>query len=242
MDLTTSYSRIYNRNITSRDDYIYKNSVIHNKEWEPSITSSINKYLVDDTDFLDIGAHIGLITLSVSAFKKARKIHSFECDPINFSCLKLNTRGINNINLYNFGLSDSNKICNINENTYNSGCNHINSTIDLNGINNKYSYSWLQNVKENYLHNDTSFFSILPLDSLKNLFTNVVSVIKIDVEGYEYFVIAGAKEFLSIHNPVIIIEIGEDNLDKVNKQLNDLGYYIAELLPNENFVYLHSKN
>jgi FkbM family methyltransferase len=212
-----------------------------NKEWEPSIVNSINRYLVEGTDFIDIGAHIGLITLAVNDLKKASRIHSFECDPVNFTCLRRNTRGISNINLYNFGLSDSNKICNINENTYNSGCNHINSTTDYKGTNN-YDYSWLQNVKQNYLNNNTSFYSILPLDSLKYLFHNGVSVIKIDVEGYEYFVIAGAKEFLSLYKPVIVIEIGEDNLDKVNKQLNDLGYYIAELLPNENFVYLHSKN
>jgi FkbM family methyltransferase len=237
MDLITSYSRIYNKNITSRDDYIYKNSIVLNREWEPAIINSINRYLVEGTDFIDIGAHIGLITLSVSNFKKAAKIHSFECDPVNFTCLRRNTRGINNINLYNFGLSDSNKICTINENTYNSGCNHINSTINSNGSN-KYDYSWLQEVKDNYLHNINSFYSLVPLDSLKYLFHNGISVIKIDVEGYEYFVLEGAKEIILLHKPVIIIEIGEDNLDKVNKQLNQLGYYVAELLPSENFVYL----
>jgi FkbM family methyltransferase len=139
--------------------------------------------------------------------------------------------------LYNFGLSDKHNICTINESTYNSGCNHINSTLDSSGIK-EYDYSWLQEVNHIYLHNKSTFFSLLPLDSIDYLFKTRVSVIKIDVEGYEYFVLVGAKQILSVHRPVIIIEIGCDNLEKVNKLLGEYNYKMVERLPGENFVYI----
>ena len=47
-----------------KNDYITNN--INGVYWEPNIVNIVCKYLVDGTDFVDIGAHIGLISLSVA--------------------------------------------------------------------------------------------------------------------------------------------------------------------------------
>jgi FkbM family methyltransferase len=154
------YSDIYKRKIRTKLDYIYNNSIKNNNLWEPEIIESIKKYLQPNTDFLDIGAHIGLITLGVSELDNVNKIHSFEVDNENFSYLKFNTSDIDKINLYNFGLSDSQKLCTINENIYNSGCNYINNTYHS-SEKKGYEYTWTTGVQECYLNNNNIFYSII---------------------------------------------------------------------------------
>ena len=172
---------------------------------------------------IDVGAHIGLISLGICNNDKIKKIHCFECD-----------HNIPRIDLYNFGLSDSHKICTITENTFNSGCNYIDTTYD-NSVTSKYEYSW--SVKDFFNTRHNQYFSLIPIDSIQNKF-NDVSVIKIDVEGYEYNVLKGAKNLITKHKPVIIIEIGVDNIDRVHTLLNELGYQLYKTLLNENFIYL----
>ena len=101
-----------------------------------------------------------------------------------------------------------------------------------------YEYTWTSISKDCYLNNNNVFYSIMSLDSIGHLFTDKISVVKIDVEGYEHSVLSGAKATLEKHKPVIIVEIGVDNLEKVNKLLNEYNYFLYQVLPNENFIYL----
>jgi hypothetical protein len=73
--------------------------------WDEDIVNFIANNLQSGTDFLDIGANIGLITLGV--IKKANlknkqinKIHCFECDTQTFNILLKNTINFNNISYY----------------------------------------------------------------------------------------------------------------------------------------------
>ena len=67
---------------------------------------------------------------------------------------------------------------------------------------------------------------------------NNISVIKIDVEGYEYYVLNGAKDIINKYSPTLIVEIGLDNIDRVLDLLNEMGYIISEVLSNENYVFI----
>jgi FkbM family methyltransferase len=90
-----------------------------------------------------------------------------------------------------------------------------------------YEYTWTSISKDCYLNNNNVFYSIMSLDSIGHLFTDKISVVKIDVEGYEHSVLSGAKATLEKHKPVIIVEIGVDNLEKVNKLLNEYNYFLC---------------
>ena len=230
------YSEIYKRNLKCNDDYIFKNSLKYNLLWEPEVIDAVNLNIKENSEFIDIGAHIGLITLGVCNNEKINKIHSFECDNDNFNFLKYNTQNLHKINLYNFGLADKFKICTMNECKYNTGCNYINSTND-NGNIEELSYTWTNHSKESFSEKKNCYFNLIPLDSIMHQFNNI-SVIKIDVEGYEYYVLNGAKDIINKYSPTLIVEIGLDNIDRVLDLLNEMGYIISEVLSNENYVFI----
>jgi hypothetical protein len=85
--------------------------------------------------------------------------------------------------------------------------------------------------------NNKTFFSLVPLDFLKDTFTNRITVMKIDVEGLEYHVIKGAKEVILEHKPVIFVEIFEQNYQKVCDLLSEYGYDEGQYLVNEDYVF-----
>ena len=125
--------------------------------------------------------------------------------------------------------------CNMIVNNYNSGCTHINSTTETTGEKQMYTYSYLEGLDKSIYSNNTIQYSVVPLDSIS--FNNKVSVVKIDVEGYEYNVLLGAIKFLKKHRPVLIIEIAKDNLQKVDTLLKDYGYTLSMYLQDENYLY-----
>ena len=73
--------------------------------YEPEI-KLIEEFVVSGTDGLDIGVYQGVYSYEIS--KYAKTVHAFECNPIIFSFLNRNIyKIINNIKLYNFGLSNN---------------------------------------------------------------------------------------------------------------------------------------
>ena len=54
------------------------------------------------------------------------------------------------------------------------------------------------------------------------------TVLKIDVEGAESAVLAGATDLLRRHRPVILIEVGVEATDRVTQQLRDAGYSLRD--------------
>lgn len=69
-----------------------------------------------------------------------------------------------------------------------------------------------------------SLVEIIPLDELRL----APRVIKIDVEGFEYFVLKGAMETLRRHRPFLILETDHDNGGLVAQLLQDLDYIILD--------------
>ena len=226
-----AFSNVYQQILKYKEnDYINP----HDTLWEPYIVQRVCDYLEDNTDFLDIGSHIGLISLAVNLKNPGHGIHCIECNNLNFENLYFNTKQHSNINIYNFALGDTYKICNMIVNQTNSGCTHINSTMEIDGTKEVYDYSYLEQVRFNYTRNNI-FLSVIPLDSIP--FINRISVIKIDVEGFEYFVLLGAKQFLEKHRPTIIIEIDIEKIEKTDLLLNKLNYVLFEILQNGNYIY-----
>jgi FkbM family methyltransferase len=223
------YSNVYQQFLATHNDFIYKHSIAVDRLWEENICKLIIDHLEPGTDFIDIGANIGLVTLGVRK-SVTGTIHCFECDNQTFNFLRYNMREHNNIKLYNFGLSDKHNIGSMAVNSYNFGCNHISSTLDE-------TFEYDHNkTNTNLIKNDKVFFSLVPLDFLRDTFTTPISVIKIDVEGLEYHVLKGAHDILLKHRPVIIIEVFAINRTKVDKLLSSYGYR-GEYIGNEDYIY-----
>ena len=230
------YSDTYEKQLLVYEDFMFIECVSKNVLWDEEICKLIVNNVENGTDVLDIGASIGLISLGISQLlkqtdKKINKIHCFEPDIRSFEMLKINLNDKTNVNFYPFALGDTFKMATMTNNNYNKGTNYIFETNENNLINNyMFDQSNCQNCFEK-IHN--TIIPIISLDSIDYLFINKVSVIKIDIEGYEFHFLMGAKNFIKNHKPIIIIEIAGCNNELVFNVLAEYGYNKHEKINNE---------
>ncbi len=146
-------------------------------------------------NFIDIGANIGTITIPVVKRGYALKAYCFEPSPLNFNILTANL-AINNlldkVTTYNLALGDStnkNLIFELSEN--NSGDHRIRVNTN-NGIYNELNRSTII-VNSNRLDN------LLP-----DLCDKESTLVWIDTQGYEGFILKGSQNILSNQIPVVV--------------------------------------
>jgi FkbM family methyltransferase len=136
------------------------------------------KYVKNFRTAIDIGAHVG--TWSKFLCKRFDSVWGFEPAPTHMECL------VKNVTAYNFyssafALSDKQGTLYLDVEENNSGATHIGET----GIQ----------------------CATVTLDSLIEPYgLQDVDYIKLDVEGYEYFVLKGAQELISMYSPIIHLE------------------------------------
>jgi FkbM family methyltransferase len=130
---------------------------------------------------VDVGGHVGLWARVMA--KDFEHVVSFEPMPIHQQCYERNLEGHNNVTLFRYALSDRQTTLNIHMPADNTGHSHAASS---------------PNAK------DVTLVPAVPMDALE--FPARIDFLKIDVEGYEKFVVLGAEQTIRDHKPVIIIE------------------------------------
>ncbi len=185
--------------------YLFKESVLSKLIYEGFEESEIiflRRYLTDSDIFIDIGSNIGLYSLHAAQLVgKNGKVYAFEPAPDTFSRLLLNIN-LNNfdetIKCNNLGLSDKKECLRMNISL--SGYDAWNTFADPT---NDYFNTQIEvpvETLDNYIKNN-------------NIDSNKISLIKVDVEGWEVFVFKGAVNLLTnINAPVLIVEFTETNL------------------------------
>ena len=229
------YSVVYKQNIYGYNDYILNFVKNNNKIWKQKICELIVDNIENNQEFIDIGANIGLTTLGVNKIvmekgKNIGNIHCFECDTNTIKMLLDNTTHVK-CNVYPFAISNKLQLCLMSENNYNRGCNFIYSTTDNNSISN-YNYPFIPPT--NY-YEKRLFVPSISLDDIHYQFKNV-GVIKIDVEGFEYFVLVGAHNIIMKYKPIIVVEIWDTNKDKIISLLQDKYNYTLEFIEEQNYI------
>jgi FkbM family methyltransferase len=164
--------------------------------------------------------------------KYINQFHCFKCNDDTFSYLKYNTCAHKDIILYNFGLSDAPQIAKMEINSYNYGCNMIKEIYDNsnNGVE-ILEYAFQKIFNPLSITEKKMFISLMPLDLFYNVFEKKISAIKIDVEGMEYKVLLGAKNLIEKHKPVIVVEIFDENIEKINDLMKSYNYINKGLIP-----------
>lgn len=150
--------------------------------------------------FIDIGACIGNHTLFFSSI--ADKVVSIEPRIESFLYIKeiLEMNNVKNVDLYNVACSSSWGFCHM--------------KMKIGGENNIGMYKVSQNI-------DFVNVALVPGDSVLSRY-NDITVIKVDVEGYELEVLKGLVNSLKKWNPVLFVEIIDNPL--VFEYLATLGY------------------
>ena len=237
-NLNRFYSDIYSQEIVGYDDLIFNFVKDKNTLWEEKMCNLIVDNIENDKEFIDIGANIGLISLGVNKIarekgKNISSIHCFECDTSTFRMLVHNTFFLSHdyIKLYPFAIADKTQLCQISENNYNRGCNFIYNTFD-NDSSSSYNYPFIP-VSNNY--EKKNYVPAFPLDDISYQFKNI-GVMKIDVEGFEYFVLLGARNVILKYKPIIFIEIWDVNREKIfNLMSSEYGYQL-EWIEEQNYI------
>jgi len=193
-----------------------------------------NAFVTDEPEFLilhelvspddwviDIGANIGHYTKRLSDLVGSNgRVIAFEPVPTTFSLLASNVQlfSNSNVSLINAAVSDK---------------------LDVVGMSlPKFSTGLTNYYEANISSSEDSELSVLTIsvDSLK--ITTPISLIKIDAEGHEAFVLAGMKELIKNYFPDLIIECPSKEIDE---DLISLGY-VSKVYPGSPNVLFRKNN
>lgn len=161
---------------------IIKNQLRSGQIWENPIVEAMKKHIKPGSVAIDIGAHVGTHSLIMSKLTgKEGKVIAFEPQLKLFSELVMNMvlNQCDNVKAFRCAVGEEFRLVEMNPPVVdNEGGTKIGKGGDK--------------------------AQLIPLDSLG--LTNV-SLIKVDVENYEYEVLLGAEKTIKENRPVIIIEI-----------------------------------
>jgi FkbM family methyltransferase len=210
----------------------------HVGNWEIYLYDFYSKVLDKDDICVDAGANLGYHSIQFGFLSK--KVYAFEPQSLVFNqlCANILFNGLDNIILpHKLALGDKK------------------STQQMWDIENE---GWCGNGMYNWggrgiEHKDSSFTSdrirehdqieVIPLDSLN---IPKCDLFKIDIQGYEYYAFLGAKDLIQKHKPIILLENGTTDMDKLTLEfLKNIGYENYRFHctdTNEDCVLIHPLN
>ena len=185
------------------------------------------RHIIKGSVFIDVGANVGYLSaIGAGCVGKEGQVHSFEPVPLYFEKLKEMTLLNKQYQIFinNFALGDENGTASIDINNEIIGANTM-----VSGLLKK------ESIKE------TLKIDVKRLDNyiIENNIQNI-SLIKIDVEGFEYFLLKGLTKFFekNIESlPPIIMEITPFAYPLLGHKLED----IDNLLKKYNYVSFNSE-
>jgi FkbM family methyltransferase len=159
------------------DEKFITPTIQHDKVWEPEVTKFIKDKLKPDQTFIDVGAHIGYYAILASKIVgNEGKVYAFEPCSLSRSVLSLNLRlnKCNNVVVSPVAVSNA------------KGAIKLYAAPPG-------SYGQRSIVNEL----DTKDFDVVETDTLDNLVSGRVDMVKIDVEAAAGFVVEGMTKILS---------------------------------------------
>ncbi len=179
------------------------------REYEPSLTLFLKNNSLPTDIMVDVGANEGYFSVLMSP--RVRKIYAVEPDPNNVELMRNNIKNNNQKNVQILPIAAGSKegkitihSCNVNRMWSNVEDDSMWQSIKCLGVKN----------------------TIVPVQKLQNIITELPSIVKIDVEGHEKEVLKGMMEWLG-QTRIFIVETTD--MDIVN-MFREKGY-TAQILP-----------
>jgi len=207
----SEFSEYKNIFYPSKTDSAVVRSMLSGRVWEKKIVKIFNKYVTKDDTVLDVGSYIGLHSIELS--KIANKVFSFEPVPLISNCVvkTLKKLNITNVKHYNVGCGNY------------TGDNIIYTNFD--------GDSSMAGIRD---HKFSKAFEC-KIVLLDDVISEPIKLIKIDVEGSEWEVLAGASRIIEESKPIIILETF-----KTKRNLKNLVEFCEYY--NYNFEYISADN
>lgn len=169
-----------------------------------------------DAVLLDVGAHHGLMALAASkAIGAGGKIFAFEPNPASQRFLQenLDLNGAENVSVCPFGLSDR--------------------PGHLDFYANEGEYSWNSTFVRSFADRASQAKSIsVPINTVDAFCEEnriIPTVIKVDTEGADFFVLKGATQTIIRHRPHLIIEFNPIAAEKAGVDLDEIARFLKNL-------------
>jgi len=183
--------------------------LINSGSYEPYITQLIEKFVRKGDTVFDIGANIGIHTLTLSkAVGDGGSVIAFE--PVKYLLkelsLNLHLNSTRNVKIVNVACGEIDKIAEMNvikEGHFDSGNSSLVENENIISLN----LNKINKVK----------VQVIALDNFVYRHGLSIDFIKMDIEGYELFALKGMREIIKEQKPKMIIEY---NLDRIH----DLGF------------------
>ena len=169
-----------------------KDTVFQCEDYEERIFTEIEK-LGELNTVVDVGAHQGLFTTFLA--ERSKMVYAFEPHYENYRHLLINTAKYNNVAPIRLGLADIWKT-----DRFASWDTTIDGTTGRHGS---------VYYDDNVLKIDMEF---APLDDVLHEDITDIDLIKIDVDGWEYLVVKGAKRIIADMKTPTIIETHHDGV------------------------------
>lgn len=204
----------------------------------PSHDALIDKFCRPKSTCIDVGANIGQWAVPMAKCVGPQgRLFAFEPIPLLADALDKTfaVNGLTHATAHAIALSDHNG----------------RATFHINLRNDKIVDSGVSSLEHRAPGAQSIEVATLSLDDfLRDQSVSRVSFIKIDVEGHEHAVLAGARETLAAHRPALLIETGQETPEtrrQIHNQLTALGYrmigmrYENHLLPADWDAYLECR-
>jgi FkbM family methyltransferase len=217
--------------IHNKNDCI-QNKLLNGTQWNDDIVDIIKHYISKNrfTHFLNIGSHIGSVCLPISLC--IDKVTAIEAYPRTYThlCENIVLNNITNINTINVAVGNSeedvyfmsdDKICpveHINRVKNNTGGMHVFTENDIKN-----------NIRSACLADRKIKHKVNKLDNLK---IDHFDIMLVDIEGFEYQFLLGARTQITKNMPIIIIEIWNNYKRKCENMIEtqeDVINYIKSL-------------
>lgn len=182
--------------------------------FEAEILDYIKEHLPTHETILDIGANIGNHTLYFSNFLEYDAIYAFEPVPANFDILEKNTRNYPRVHISQTAIGDHSGYVNIWPEMSNMGASRVSPEGTI----------------------------LTTLTTIDALWQYGVTLMKIDVEGYEIPVLLGAEKTIKRDKPAILIEAWSGRTGETAELLSSWGYHIEHGWDEPEWTYLWTKN
>lgn len=158
-----------------------------------------------DWNVIDVGANIGMYS-ALFAMMTDGDVFLIEASDVNFDILQKNMQNVNT----------------------NSNIHYINQAVG-NSVEEKYDtihYLWTGNgsVKQ-----DTRVHKFNTIDNLLLDYDKKIHLIKIDVDGFDFQVLLGAKNVILRDSPIIMFELMEETLSMAGYCTKDVYNFFSEV-------------
>lgn len=191
--------------------------VCRGEVWEETLLKHMAGAHEPGTVYMDIGGNMGFTAAGFLAMRPDTPCLFFEPVPLFSAMAQYNLKKFPRVRFFSMALgSQPAQLL-----SFATGYNNCGFTV-------------LQNPDRN----QTDILST-SLDTLQEagVFKDRIGLVKLDVEGHEAEVLRGAKNFLRVHRPPILVEIWGGNYEEVTALLREAGYSLSKGLSAENYLF-----